>query len=282
MQPACLTVSLVEELQQLAATGRDVEQVVAGLMSATLPGVMEYGVLRSTIPGIPDLPSAIQTSAIGRALQLVRTPLGLRNTGQQRQPPRNMTANEFEFFVLEGSDAQETQDWNEFLVRYRQSAAAVGFEMPQAIQLGAALHEMADNAVNHSEATDGILVGYHAVRGKAICCIADIGIGVLASLTQCAAYNYLTTHRDAVRLSLQNGVSRHGPNQGGLGFNQVFKSLAAAYGTLRFRSGQGCVTMDGRDLDCDQGEESFVVDRAGFQVTICCRLDNQRDSEPLI
>src|SRR4051812_4805850 len=126
MQPACLTASLVEELQQLAASGRNVEQIVAALTSATLPGVMEYGVLRSTIPSVPDLPAAIQSAAIGRALQLVRTPLGLRNSGQQRQPPRSMTANEFEFFVLEGSDAQETQAWNEFLVRFRQSAAAVG------------------------------------------------------------------------------------------------------------------------------------------------------------
>jgi anti-sigma regulatory factor (Ser/Thr protein kinase) len=282
MKPVCLTASLVEELQQLVTSGRDVEPVVGLLTSATLPGVMEYGVLRSTIQGIPDLPLAIRSSAIGRALEMVRTPLGLRNTGQQRQPPRSMTASEFEFFVLEGRDPQQTQDWNEFLLRYRQSAAAVGFEMRQATQLGAALHEMADNAVNHSEATDGILVGYHAIRGKAICCVADIGIGILASLTQCAAYSYLTTHRDAVRLALQNGVSRHGPNQGGLGLNQVFKSLAAAYGTLRFRSGQGCVTMDGRDLDCDQGEESFVSERAGFQVTICCRLNNQPDSAQLI
>lgn len=282
MQPACLTAGLVEELQQLESLGRDLDPVVRPLTSATLSGMMEYGVLRSTTQGIPDLPNAILSSAIGGALQLVRTSLGLRTVGLQRSVPRSMAANEYEFYVLEGRDPQQAQAWDEFLIRYRQSAVACGFEMKQATGLSAALHEMADNAVNHAEATNGILVGFHVIQGKAICCVADNGIGVLQSLTRCPAYHHLSTHREAIRLALQSGVSRYGPNQGGYGFNQVFKSLAASYGTLRFRSGQGCVTMDGRDLECDRGEESFVLDRAGFQVTICCRLDDRPDSEPLI
>jgi hypothetical protein len=69
---------------------------------------------------------------------------------------------------------------------------------------------------------------------------------------------------------------------GGFGFRRVFKGLAAMWGTLRFRSGEGCVTMDGTDCDADRGEEVFVVNRPGFQVTICCRLSDQMLPFPVV
>ena len=280
--PTCLTVGLAEEIQQLVRLGKPVEKFVGPLKSASLPGVVEYGSLRFSNPNIPKLPQAVWSSGIGTALQLVRSPLGLRTTGTQREPPRSMAANECEFFVLEGSDPQEAQPWHEFLLRFRQSCANVGFEMKKATGLGAALHEMADNAVNHADTMDGILVGYHVVQSAAVCCVADVGIGVLASLSKCPSYQHVRTHREAIRLALQSGVSRFVPNKGGYGFDQVFKSLTASFGTLRFRSGEGCVMMDGRDLEADRGEEAFVLQRPGFQVTICCRLSDRPDPVPLV
>ncbi len=148
--PTCLTVELVEEFQQLATLGKPIEHFVRPLQSATLPGVMEYGCLRFSNPNLPELPQVIWSSRIGTALQQVRSHLGLRTAGPQREPPRSMAPNESEFYVLEGTDPQETQPWTEFLVRFRQSCVSVGFEIKKATGLGAALHEMADNAVNHA------------------------------------------------------------------------------------------------------------------------------------
>ncbi|HEY3966565.1 MAG TPA: hypothetical protein VGM05_18530 [Planctomycetaceae bacterium] len=224
----------------------------------------------------------ISASPLGRAIQEVRSEIGLRTTGSQKLPPRTITPQAHEFFVLEGNDPTTSRDWGEFLVRFRQSIKSVGFDLEKAKGIAAALGEMADNASVHSNAPVGVLVGYQVIDRAAVCCVADVGDGVLKSLTTHEAYHHVRSHKDAVRLALRRGVSRFGPGQGGFGFYNVFKSLAAMSGTLRFRSGEGCVTMDGTDFEADKGEESYVLFRSGFQVTICCRVSNGADPLPLV
>jgi anti-sigma regulatory factor (Ser/Thr protein kinase) len=279
---AWLTCELVEELQQAAGAGQSVDRFVAPLENTTLPGLLEYGCARWHSPNMTALPAPISASPLGRALQEVRSELGLRTTGLQKQPPRTVTPEEQEFHVLEGDDPTTRQDWGEFLVRFRQSAKSVGFNLEKAKGIAAALGEMADNAAIHANATVGVLVGYHVIDGACVCCVADVGIGVLASLTSHQAYRQVQSHKEAVRLALRSGVTCYGPGRGGLGFYNVFKALAAMSGTLRFRSGEGCVTMDGTDFDADKGEESYVLFRPGFQVTICCRTSTCADSIPLV
>jgi hypothetical protein len=281
-QQTWLTCELVEELQQAAGSGRVVDSFVSPLENATLPGILEYGCAKWHCDNLPTLPTTITAAPLGRALQEVRSELGLRATGSQKSPPRTITPEAQEFFVLEGDISTTDQYWREFLVRFRQSAKSVGFALQKATGIAAALGEMADNATIHANAPVGVLVGYQVVEGAALCGVADVGVGVLASLTSHQAYRHLQTHKVAVRLALNKGVSRFGPGQGGCGFNNVFKALAAISGTLRFRSGEGCVTMDGTDFEADRGEESYVVFRPGFQVTICCRVSDRADPFPLI
>lgn len=278
-----LTCELVEELQQAAAAGQAVDCFVDPLENSTLPALLEYGCARWHYPSLTALPAPVFASPLGRGLQEVRSELGLRTTGRQKQPPRMITPTAHEFFVLEGSDSPTTnQDWLEFLVRFRQSVKSAGFDLERAKGIAAALGEMADNATVHANAPVGVLVGYHVIDGAAVCCVADVGIGVLASLTSHEAYRHVQSHKEAVRLALRSGVTRYGPGQGGLGFYHVFKALAAMSGTLRFRSGEGCVTMDGTDFDADKGEEIYVLFRPGFQVTICCRACGRADPFPLV
>ncbi len=253
-----------------------------GAGQARTRGILEYGCARWHCPSLPPLPTPITSSPLGRSLSEVRSELGLRATGRQKPPPRTITPEAQEFFVLEGHDPTSGQDWGEFLVRFRQSAKNVGFPLEKAKGLAAALGEMADNAVLHANAPVGVLVGYQAVGGAAVCCVADVGDGVLKSLTSHSAYSHIQTHKEAVRAALRRGVSRFGPGQGGLGFYQVFKALAAMSGTLRFRSGEGCVVMDGTEFEADKGEESYALFRPGFQVTICCRLPNRPGPNPLV
>ncbi len=278
-----LTCELAEELQQAADAGKSVAALITPLEHATLPGLLEYGCARWHSPSLSALPARIVSSHLGRALHEVRSELGLRWTGRQKPPPRTITPETQEFFVLEGRASPTTeQDWLEFLVRFRQSVKSVGFNLEKAKGIAAALGEMADNAILHANAPVGVLVGYQVLDGAAVCCVADVGDGVLKSLTTHEAYRHVLTHKDAVRLALRKGVSRYGPGRGGFGFYNVFKALAAMSGTLRFRSGEGCVTMDGTDFDADKGEEGYVIFRPGFQVTICCRDSARPDPFPLV
>lgn len=277
-----LTCDLVEDLQQAAEVGKAVEPFVTSLDNATLPGLLEYGCAKWHSPNLPALPPHIASSPLGRALAEVRSQLGLRADGEQRGPPRTVTPESQEFFVLEGDEPTTNRDWQEFLVRFRQSAKSVGFSHRKAEGIAAALGEMADNATDHAQSQVGALVGYQVVDGAAVCCVADVGIGVLASLRENETYRNLRTHAEALRTALQDGTTRHGPGRGGFGFRRVFKALAAMWGTLRFRSGEGCLTMDGSGFDADRGEEAFVLDRSGFQVTICCRLSDQTLPFPVV
>lgn len=282
MFPTWLTCELVEELQQAAGAGQAVDGFVDPLEHTTLPALLEYGCARRHYSSLAALPARIFSSPLGRTLQEVRSELGLRTNGRQKPPPRNMDPHSQEFYVLEGDEPTTTQDWGEYLVRFRQSVKSVGFDLEKAKGIAAALGEMADNATVHSNAPVGVLVGYQVIDGACVCCVADVGDGVLKSLTSHEAYRHVQTHKEAVRLALHSGVTRYGPGQGGFGFYRVFKALAAMSGTLRFRSGEGCVTMDGTDFDADNGEESYVHFRPGFQVSICCRTSSRPDPFPLI
>lgn len=277
-----LTCESVEELQQAAEVGKPIATYVESLKAATLPGIVEYGCARWHLPNLPPLPAAIALSQLGRALLEVKSDLGLRIDGDQRLAPRTITPQTHEFYVLDGEDPTLNRDWREFLVRFRQSAKQIGFSQDKAQGLAAALGEMADNATLHARATVGALVGYHVIDGAAVCSVADVGIGVLGSLREHEDYRDLATHAAAVRTALQDGTTRYGTGNGGYGFRNVFKVLASMWGTLRFRSGQGCISMDGTACDADRGEESYVLDRPGFQVTICCRTSNKSTQIPLI
>jgi anti-sigma regulatory factor (Ser/Thr protein kinase) len=150
------------------------------------------------------------------------------------------------------------------MVRLRQSARSAGFSKDKAWGLAAAVGEMADNAAIHAKTKIGALVGYQTMEGAAVFSICDVGIGVLESLRENPSYSQIATSVEAIRTALQDGASRRGPGSGGFGFRTVFKALTAMWGSLRFRSGQGCLSMDGNDCDADRGEQTFVLDRPGF------------------
>ena len=141
---------------------------------------------------------------------------------------------------------------------------------------------MADNAVIHAQTDTPALVGYRVMEGFAQFCVADVGIGVLNSLRACPDFSSLRFDHEAIKEALRDGVSRFGRNRGGMGFREIFRSLAAQWGLLRFRSGEGCITMDGTDLNADHCSEDFVPRLPGFQVTVSCRTSESLPPEPLV
>jgi anti-sigma regulatory factor (Ser/Thr protein kinase) len=214
------------------------------------------------------------SSEIGRALLAVE----LHSDMQPSKAPsdeRNINCREVEFSLLKGWSDVQTQPWRLFTTRFSRSAQKAGFDRLTAGHLHAALAEMVDNALLHSNAQLPIVVGYHILKGFAQFSVADSGIGVLASLHQCADYRDLTTDVEAIRKALQDGVSRYGHQRGGFGFRPVFKAVASQWGLLRFRSGQGCIVIDGNNCSADEGKEFFTPPLRGFHVTISCCVDGR-------
>lgn len=276
-----LTVGLVEELQSLLPDHGRISAIVTELHDATLPGIIEYGCLRWTHGNlIPPLPSVVADSPVGLALREVRSELGLRSSGPPQSPMRRLDGRAVEFFVVESEQDFDQQEWNLFLIRFERAARASSFSAKAAARLHAALHEMAENAVIHANAPIGALVGCTVVDGVAQFCVGNVGIGVLASLRTCPDYAHLSLHNEAIKMALRDGTSRYGMGRGGFGFRQVFKALAEQWGYLRFRSGEGCVTMDGTGLDVDAGVESYPPLLPGFQVSVCCRASTRPPADP--
>lgn len=269
-----LSVVLVQELHHTIQLGRPIDATVSGLRKASLPGILEYGCLRRSLgsPPVPDLPEAITSSPVGLALREVRSELGLRVDGPEKPLTTRTDPRSIEFQTIRDVEDLLDRAWEMFLVRFEFATKKVGFHDKIAAGLSGALGEMTDNAVNHARAPVPALVGYEVRDGMALFSVVDAGIGVLASLRSNPAYSHLTRHKEALRLALQNGTSSVvGDICRGLGFHQVFKSLAAHWGHLRFRSGKACIEMDGTGLDADQGKLSYPPLLPGFQVTVCCR-----------
>ena len=282
MKVNLLDVELVEKLQRAAAKAKPVGAVVAKLTSATLSGLVEYGCVRVIHPGMPQLPSPIVNSEMGRAFAEVCSPIGLRANGSQKLAPTLMTSQPYEFIILAKDEGTTASRWTEFSSRFVLSSTKIGFVRKQSLGISVAMQEMADNAVIHSESSTGILVGYQAVENYVACVIADMGIGVLASLRTNERYQHLATHADAIKTALKPGESRYGFGKGGTGFATVFKYAAEARGTLRFRSGEASVSLDGQDEHTDRAINGSVAFRPGFQVSICCRSSDRPAGENLI
>jgi hypothetical protein len=274
MRTDLLTVSLVEELHWSVLQGKDISGIVSGLVGATLPGLLEFGCLRwSQRDGsVPGLPERVAASDLGRALAAVPSPLGFRSNGAQPRPVRRLDPRPAEFRVLRGEDDVLGDGWDHFAGRFEVSARGAGFSAAAAARLQLALYAMAENAVIHAEAP-AILVGYEASPGTALFGVADVGIGVLVSLHKNPAFAHLRLHNEAIRTALRDGATSRLPEEGGggFGFRDVFAALADQWGSLRFRSGEGCVTMDGTALDANYGAVSHPPPLPGFQVMVCSR-----------
>jgi anti-sigma regulatory factor (Ser/Thr protein kinase) len=273
METELLTTDLVEEIQNALNVGVPLDSTVSGIQEATLPGLVEYGCLRWTcgLTKIPPLPRAVVSSALGKALFAVSSELGLRSAGESTRPPGGIGTQLAEFTVRRTKEDLGTTEWESFEIRFNRSAQSVGFAQIAGDGLQAALREMTENALIHAESPVPVLVGYRVLDGVAQFCVADVGMGVLGSLRTCPDYQHLRVHNEAIREALKDGTSRYGRNKGGFGFRQVFKALTAQWGHLRFRSGEGCITMDGTDLAADRGQEHFPPFLPGFQVSITCR-----------
>jgi hypothetical protein len=275
-------VEFVEGIHRALLLSRPVALAIAELRDATLGGIVEYACLKWAMNGqVPSLPTHIVESDLSRRLSAAATDFALGEpAGRLRMD--TLEIRPIEFLSLRDQAHVASTEVELFEIRFNRSAQSVGISPSVSDQLQVALHEMLENAVIHSEAAVSPIAGYAVGEGRAHFCVADVGIGVLKSLRQCGDFGHLRLHTHAIRTALHDGNSRFGKQRGGFGFREVFKALAAQWGDLRFRSGEGCISMNGQDLNADVGTERFPPSLPGFQVSVVCRAAGSAILEPVI
>jgi hypothetical protein len=140
----------------------------------------------------------------------------------------------------------DTPEWDAFRYQMQRAAEAAGFPGSIPAKLVGAIGELESNLHEHSEAAHTGIVAFQAISGGFEFVVADRGIGVLKSLRSCEEHANLHDGGKALSLALTDGVSRFGKAAGrGLGFRQIFVGLANLNSTLRFRSDDHALTIDG-------------------------------------
>jgi hypothetical protein len=168
---------------------------------------------------------------------------------------------------------QDNLNWVAFKRRMADAGAKAGFDGLTAKGFVGAFGEMLANAMEHSEQPTSAIVGYKGGHNEFEFVVADSGIGLLASLRSCSDYSHVKDHAQALNVALTYGESKYGKNSGrGTGFETVFKNLATLSGSLRFRTGDQSLTIDGKSPTLAHAKVHQRAQYRGFLVSITCRI----------
>lgn len=168
--------------------------------------------------------------------------------------------------------SEEDTQWVGFGLAAQKAATAAGFHQQIAGQFVGAIEEMVSNIYEHSGAPSTGIVAFKACRDGFEFVVVDDGIGVLESLRSCPDYGAIADHGTALRLALRDGVSRFGPAaKRGNGFRPIFVGLANLSGSLRFRSGDHALVIDGQRIDEMSATTAQKPRFKGFLASVCCR-----------
>lgn len=178
----------------------------------------------------------------------------------------------FEFAPLPDGTEVSGLMWRAFKNRLANAAVNAGFDKLTAKGLAGAFGELQDNARDHSDRPRTVITGYRWSTAEFEMIVGDAGIGVLASLRSHPDYQHVTEHGEALKTALSSGETRYGRGSGhGAGFDTVFRNIAGLQGSLRFRSGDNSLELDGvsaRSIDSNLRQRQFFQ---GFAVSITCR-----------
>lgn len=177
------------------------------------------------------------------------------------------------FFRTSAKWTDDDTEWVGFCLAAQKAATAAGFHRRIAAQFAGALGELMSNIHEHSGAPASGVVAFRAGGNAFEFVVADSGMGVLESLRTCPAYARLADHGEALRLALADGVSRFGGDaERGHGFRPIFVGLANLSGSLRFRSGDHALVIDGQKIDALSAKTAQKARLQGFLASVACRL----------
>jgi len=153
---------------------------------------------------------------------------------------------------------------------FRASLMSHRFPNKLSASLTGGVFEIVDNVWRHSGSDTPSLLSYQIRNRMFSFCVADMGIGVLASLRRNRQFSYLTTSVEALEEAVKPSVSRLA-NGSGLGFDILIRALTDLWGQTRLRSGQG-VLLFNRETEQKRKSGYFLPHLNGLQVSGVCRL----------
>ena len=253
----------VDDLAFAADRGRLHDRSIPAMVARDVGPITELEWLSET-RGLPSPYSSSWLSldglqTLGRALE---------KNDAQWICPRSRLSGALRTRFLSGYDSTA---WTAFAVAAQKAAKVVGFQGRIAAQLTAAIDELYSNLFEHSESPETGLVVFHAREGRFDFVVADRGIGVLNSLRHSNEYSALNDHGEALQLALRTGVSRYGRDSShGYGFHGLFVGLANLHGSLRFRSGDHALLIDGRSPSLVSARTAQKAYIPGFFISVTC------------
>jgi hypothetical protein len=174
-------------------------------------------------------------------------------------------------FKCNSSAAPDEARWHSFQLEAHKAALAAGSPTQIVRRLMGAMGEIRDNVIEHSEAAGTGLIAFHSRPGSFEFAVADSGIGTLASLQTNPEYAGLRDEGEALQCALTDGESRFGKAAGrGTGFSQLFKSLTSLNASLRFRSGDHALSIEGKSPTLVNAIVAMKPRATGFMTSVRC------------
>lgn len=176
--------------------------------------------------------------------------------------------------TLDEPEVRDETHYTVFRLRAQQAAETSGFSKRTSQALVGAMGEIEGNIYEHSGQHRSGLVAFQGGPGAFTFVVADVGMGVLASLRQSPQFGMLDDHGEALRLALTDGVSRfsHADPMRGMGFHDLFVGLASLRGSLRFASGDHALVIDGHAPSLAAHRLVQKEMGRGFVVSVTCRV----------
>ena len=160
--------------------------------------------------------------------------------------------------------------------RLRTKLEKVGFSIKFAKALSGAAIEIVSNVWEHSCTQRASILAYQLEQQRVEFVVADLGIGVLKSLTQNPRYKSLQTSPQALEMAAKGASSKR---ENGFGFGELIKAVAD-HGAVRLRSGAGILNIRGT-IDQRLWKRQFGVELPGLQVAFTCTASPNADNVTL-
>jgi hypothetical protein len=283
--PVILTPARLDQLRQVVADGDSTKALALVPDGVTLGAALECACWWNDSMPLPFVLEGWRDLWLRQypALALARRLIDYGYADEGVQPP--LSAPHHELRLLASRDDLLNEGWDLFLDRFRRSLDKLGgFSRSAAATISGALHEMADNLVQHSgpdaDSPARGLSGFHVAPNQFSFSVVDLGRGVLESLRANPRWAALSNSTRALEAAVRDHATRRPEREYGEGFLNLYEWLADLNGVLRFRSGDGVLRIVGRG-EHREGTPGFTAPLSGFQVTVTCARNGPPQDIPL-
>jgi hypothetical protein len=250
-----------------------------------------WRVADNDIPAAPPCPLAGSDLTLSAAVELLCIEHHLRQSPESRVPtnlgdcplwkalkrlhwpssdaPLSFRADALEIMILPMNSADWR--WSVFLHNLQRALKEHGFPGRLSGFLTGAMGEVVDNVWEHSETSLPGIAGYEVARRRLDFAVADLGVGVLASLRKNPSFRFLDSSMEALQRAILNGVSRFPDQSRGYGFSRLLQTVAELWGFARLRSGQAALMFDHR-TDARRRTHKYLPNLPGLQISVSCGL----------